>query len=184
MRSGGNSLYPTAERFGQSNTNLFDVGLGASYSSNKILAGVNVAHINQPKERINPASNATLPMRYTVHFAYTIQQYAFSQRAYNITPSLIYQKQAGSQYLNVGAYWSNDLLSFGAHYRVKQALIFSAGLSFDQFSFGYSYDYFLANADTSFGNTNEFTLSYRFNIKKKKKHVYVGKCPDVFKNLK
>jgi len=184
MRSGGGTMYPTAERFGQSNTNLFDVGIGTTYSSDKILAGINVAHINQPKEHINPESNAVLPMRYTAHFAYTFQKFTYSQKAYNITPSLIYQRQASSQYVNVGAYWSNDVLSLGAHYRVNQAMIFSAGLTYDQFSFGYSYDYFLANADTSFGNTNEFTLSYRFDLKKNKKHVYVGKCPDVYKNLK
>lgn len=184
MRSGGNVMYPTEERFGQTNTSLFDLGIGATYSTDKILAGFQVAHINKPKEHFSQDSEAKLPIRYTLHLAYTIEQYLFSHKAYHIVPNVIFEKQGGSNYLNVGAYWSNGLLSAGAHYRVNQAMIFSAGFSFDQFGFGYSYDYFLANAETSFGNTNEFTLSYRFALKKKKKNVYVGKCPDIYKSLK
>ena len=184
MRSGSENMYPTAERFGTNNSQFLDVGAGVTFNSDKLLVGLNVAHINKPSEQINPESETQLPMTYTMHLAYTLERYSFGKKTSYITPNVIYQRQGTSDYLNIGAYWSNDLLSLGAHYRINQAVIASAGIAFDQFSFGYSYDYFLASSETSFGATNEFTISYKFDLKKKVKRAYVAKCPDVYKNLK
>jgi len=184
MRSGSNNAYPTEERFGNANNSLFDLGIGAIFSSNNLLAGININHINRPKERFNPESQNAIPVRYTLHAAYTFQQYFFGRKSFNITPSVIYEKQGASDYLNVGAYWSNDILTLGSWYRVNQAMVFTAGLSFNQLGLGYSYDYFLSEANTNFGATNEFTLSYTFSFKQKEKRKYLGKCPDIYKQLK
>lgn len=185
LRAGSGNIYPTAERFGQSQTNLLDVGVGLVYAADKLLVGLNVAHINTPKERFNPESDAVLPRRYTAHMAYRIEKFTYSKQAYSITPSVVFEKQAGLSYLSVGGFWNNQFLTLGSYYRVNQAMVFTAGFTFDQFNIGYSYDYYLSNARHNFGATNEFTLSYRFQWKQKNKNYkYAGKCPDVYRYLR
>ena len=185
MRAGSSNRYPTAERFGQSRTNMVDVGVGFVYAAENLIAGLNISHINTPKERFNPDSDANLPRRYTAHIAYQIQKYSYSKEAYSITPSIVYENQAGNNYLNLGGYWNNNFLTFGAWYRVKQAMVFTAGFSFQQFNLGYSYDHSLQNEQINYGATNEFTLSYRFQWKgKDPSKNYKGKCPDLYKSLR
>ncbi|MBK6265330.1 PorP/SprF family type IX secretion system membrane protein [Marivirga sp. S37H4] len=185
LRSGSNNIYPTAERIGESKTVMYDVGIGMVYASEKLMAGINVAHINQPVERFNPESEVVLPRRYTLHVAYSFQKISRSNNGYHITPSVIYENQAGLSYLNVGGYWNNELLTFGSWYRVNQAVVFTAGISINQINIGYSYDYTVNQSASTFGSTNEFSVSYRFQVKKSNKNYkYAGKCPDVFKRLR
>ncbi len=185
LRAGSNSLYPSDERIGESKTVMYDVGIGMVYASERLMAGINIAHINQPKERFNPDSEAVLPRRYTAHVAYSFSKINRGNSSYNITPSVIYENQAGLSYLNVGGYWNNEILTFGTWYRVNQAMVFTAGLSFNQFNIGYSYDYTLNQSMSNFGSTNEFSVSYRFKLSKKNKNYkYAGKCPDFYKKLR
>jgi len=185
MTAGSSDRYPTAERFGQSRSNMIDLGVGFIYASQNFVAGLNISHINTPKERFNPESDAVLPRRYTAHIAYRFQKYSYSKKAYSITPSLVYENQAGMDYLNVGGYWNNSFLTLGLWHRVKQAMIYTIGLSYQQFNLGYSYDQSLQNAQINYGATNEFTFSYRFQWKgKDPSKSYKGKCPDLYKNLR
>lgn len=185
MVAGSSNRYPTAERFGQSRSQMFDVGVGFIYAAENLVAGINVSHINTPKERFNPESDAILPRRYTAHIAYSFQKYAYSKKSYSFTPSIVYENQASMDYLNVGGYWNNNFLTIGSWYRIKQALVFTLGLSFQQFNIGYSYDHSMQNAQVNYGATNEFTMSYRFQWKgKDPSKNYKGKCPDLYKNLR
>ncbi len=185
MRAGSSNRYPTAERFGQSRTNMVDVGVGFVYASENLVTGINISHINTPKERFNPESDAVLPRRYTVHIAYRIQKYSYSKEAFSITPSIVYENQASMDYLNLGGYWNNSFLTLGTWYRIKQAMVFTVGFSFQELNLGYSYDYSLQNAQINYGATNEFTLSYRFQWKgKDPSKNYKGKCPDLYQDLR
>jgi type IX secretion system PorP/SprF family membrane protein len=185
MRAGSGNRYPTAERFGQSRTNMVDVGVGFIYAAENLIAGLNISHINTPKERFNPESDAILPRRYTAHIAYRIQKFSYSKEAYSITPSIVYENQADMEYLNIGGYWNNSFLTLGTWYRIKQAMVFTVGFSLQKFNLGYSYDYSLQNAQVNYGATNEFTLSYRFEWKgKDPSKNYKGKCPDLYKGLR
>lgn len=184
LRAGSNSLYPTAERIGESQTVLYDAGIGLVYASEKLIAGLNIAHINKPKERYSPDSEAVLPRRYTAHVAYSLQSNTRGRSAYSITPTVIYENQAGMSYVNIGSYINNDLLTLGAWYRVGKAMVFTAGLAINQLNVGYSYDYNLSDSGNTFGATNEFSLSYRFQWKNKNKFQYTGKCPDFYKKLR
>jgi len=185
LRAGSSNRYPTAERFGQSRSTMIDLGVGFIYASKKLVGGLNISHINTPKERFNPESDAILPRRYTAHIAYRFQRYSFSRKAYAITPSLVYENQAGMNYLNIGGYWNNHFLTLGTWYRVKQAMVFTIGFSYQKFDWGYSYDHSLQNAQINYGATNEFTLSYSFQWKgKDPSKNYKGKCPDLYRGLR
>lgn len=184
LRPGSNTIYPTAERIGESKTVMYDVGVGMMYASEKLMAGFNISHINQPEERFSPESDARLPRRYTMHVAYSFQNLG-ANRSFNITPSIVYEKQANLSYLNVGGFWNNDFLTLGTYYRVNQAMVFTVGMAIKQFNIGYSYDYNLSAGHSSFGSTNEFSLSYRFKWSKtNKNYKYAGKCPDFYKGLR
>jgi type IX secretion system PorP/SprF family membrane protein len=164
---------------------MVDVGVGFVYAAENLVAGLNISHINTPKERFNADSEASLPRRYTAHIAYRFQKYSYSKEAYSITPSIVYENQANMSYLNVGGYWNNNFLTLGTWYRVKQAMVFTVGFSYQQFNLGYSYDHSLQNAQNNYGATNEFTLSYRFQWKvKDPSKNYKGKCPDLYKSLR
>ncbi|HET8858968.1 PorP/SprF family type IX secretion system membrane protein [Marivirga sp.] len=185
MRAGSSNRYPTAERFGQSQTNMIDVGVGFVYAAKNLIAGLNVSHINTPEERFNPESDATLPRRYSAHIAYRFQKYSYGKQAFSLTPSIVYENQASMEYLNLGGYWNNNFLTLGAWYRVKQAMIYTIGFSYEKFNLGYSYDHSLQNAQINYGATNEFTLSYRFEWKgKDPSKSYKGKCPDLYSSLR
>jgi type IX secretion system PorP/SprF family membrane protein len=185
MRTGSSNRYPTAERFGQSRSNMIDMGVGFVYASENLIAGLNISHINTPKERFNPETNTSLPRRYTAHIAYSFKQFNYGKASSAITPSVVYEKQAGMDYLNLGGYWNNNFLTLGTWYRVKQAMVFTVGFSYQEFNIGYSYDHSLQNAQINYGATNEFTLSYRFQWKgKDKSKNYKGKCPDLYKGLR
>ncbi|GAA5021211.1 hypothetical protein GCM10011506_03190 [Marivirga lumbricoides] len=184
LRAGSNSLYPTAERIGESKTVMYDAGIGLMYASERLMAGLNIAHINTPKERFSPESEAVLPRRYTLHVAYSLRKPTEARGAYSITPTVIYESQAGMSYLNIGSYISNDLLTFGTWYRVGKAMVFTAGIAINQLNLGYSCDYNLSESGNTFGATNEFSISYRLQRKSKNKFQYAGKCPDFYKNLR
>lgn len=185
MRAGSSNRYPTAERFGQSRSSMIDMGVGFIYASQNLIAGLNISHINTPKERFNPESDAILPRRFTAHLAYTFQKYSYSKKSYSLTPSVVYEKQAEMDYLNIGGYWNNNFLTLGAWYRIKQAMVFTVGLSYQNLNLGYSYDHSLQNAQINYGATNEFTLSYRFKWKgKDASKKYKGECPDLYKALR
>jgi len=185
MRAGSSNRYPTAERFGQSKTNMIDIGTGFVYASEKLVAGLNISHLNTPKERFNSESDAILPRRYTAHIAYRFQKHSYSKKTYSVTPSIVYENQSGLNYLNVGGYWNNNFLTLGTWYRVKQAMVFTIGFSYQQLNLGYSYDHSLKNAQINYGATNEFTLSYRFQWKgKDPSKNYKGKCPDLYRGLR
>lgn len=184
LRAGSNSLYPTAERIGESKTVMYDAGIGLMYTSERLIAGLNIAHINTPKERFSPESEAVLPRRYTVHVAYSLRNPTEARSAYGITPTIIYENQAGMSYVNIGSYVNNDLFTLGAWYRVGKAMVFTAGIAINQLNLGYSYDHNLSQSANTFGATNEFSLSYRFQRKIKNKFQYAGKCPDFYKNLR
>ncbi|WKV11140.1 PorP/SprF family type IX secretion system membrane protein [Marivirga harenae] len=185
LSAGSSDRYPTAERFGQSRTNMVDIGVGFVYATDKLVAGLNISHINTPQERFNPESDAILPRRYSAHIAYRFQKYSYSKKAYSLTPSIVYENQAAMEYLNVGGYWSNNFLTLGTWYRLKQAMVFTIGFSYQQFNLGYSYDHSLQNAQINYGATNEFTMSYRFQWKgKDPSKQYRGKCPDLYKSLR
>lgn len=184
LRPGSNTIYPTAERIGESKTVMYDVGVGMMYASEKLMVGFNISHINQPEERFSPESDARLPRRYTMHAAYSFQHLG-ANKAFNLTPSIIYEQQANLSYLNVGGFWNNDFLTLGTYYRVNQALVFTVGMTIKQFNMGYSYDYNLSTGNSAFGSTNEFSLSYRFKWSNtNKNYKYAGKCPDFYKGLR
>ena len=164
---------------------MIDMGVGFVYASENLIAGLNISHINTPKERFNPETNTSLPRRYTAHIAYSFKQFNYGKGSSAITPSVVYEKQAGMDYLNLGGYWNNNFLTLGTWYRVKQAMVFTVGFSYQEFNIGYSYDHSLQNAQINYGATNEFTLSYRFQWKgKDKSKNYKGKCPDLYKGLR
>ncbi len=184
LRPGSNTVYPTAEQIGESKTTMYDVGVGLMYANEALMLGMNISHINQPKERFSPESDARLPRRYTLHAAYAFQNLG-TNRSFTMTPTVIYEQQANLSYLNVGGFWNNDFLTLGVYYRVKQAMVFTVGLSIKQLNLGYSYDHNLSSGNSAFGSTNEFSVSYRFKwSKSNKNYKYAGKCPDFYKNLR
>lgn len=135
-----------------------------------------------------------LPMRLSVHGGYKIVigrgqlrrdlTYTYAERS--LTPVFQLKRQGPFSILDVGAYLHLEPLNLGIWYRgyplekfkmpVKggttqvfpqnESLIFSIGLTTNDFNIGYSYDYTLSNLGVSSGGAHEFSISYLLNFNK------------------
>ena len=102
--------------------------------------------------------------------------------------SYLFKYQDNVKQLDLGAYWAKNSFEVGLWYRGlpffknsygefnNSALIFKAGMVFDYFSIGYSFDYSLNKINPYTGGAHEISMIFLFNQEqklKKKKHKMV-----------
>jgi hypothetical protein len=94
--------------------------------------------------------------------------YTFMERSW--MPMMAYRSQAGWQQLDIGSYFYLEPLVFGAWYRgmpigalnslpYMESLLLLVGLSYENLSIGYSYDYTLSAVGLGSGGAHEFSLN-------------------------
>ncbi len=178
-------MYDTKERFDYNAVSNMDFSTGLIYTSNNIVGGVSIDHLNRPNEEFVEGSSTRVPLKYTLHLAGNLENKNFWRRFSYLSPNIIYERQGDFEYWNLGMFYANSSWVIGGWYRVKEALIVSMGMNIDKFRLGYSYDYTIAPYRKVVGNTHELSLSYQFDIAwpKKPKDRYKGKCPDFYKYL-
>ncbi|MFT4803821.1 MAG: type IX secretion system PorP/SprF family membrane protein [Marivirga sp.] len=175
----------TNETFGKNKVSNADVSIGMLYSSKNIFAGVNVNHINRPKENFAMDSESKLAMRYTIHAGGFLYSKNYRRQDYVISPNIVYERQGTFNYLNLGTYVATETWTVGAWYRWDDAVIMSLGANFSNFKVGYSYDIPVTKYSSMNYKAHEFTLAYHFQIQKKfkVKNKYKGQCPKFQKYL-
>lgn len=183
--TGYNPGATTADVIAQSSSSVLDVGAGISYfdaSPDKkanLFAGVAAFHLTRPEDPfVNSSSKKFLPVRYSFHAGARIN---LSERA-SITPNFLYLKQGNASekmaglftQLNVNDY--TDLL-FGVNYRFNDAVSPYAGVAFQSFVLGVSYDVNTSDLGKAVTGTNSLELSFTYIGRKSGKPLRYLSCP-------
>ncbi|MEN7550819.1 PorP/SprF family type IX secretion system membrane protein [Rapidithrix thailandica] len=160
---------------------LFHTGLFWLYDSNpddyktefSAYLGIALSNLNRPNESLfEEGTPVRMPIKWKHHggINFSIADYQLI-----LSPNFLLQYQDRLSQLDLGCYASVQLrdevlnmdspgilLSLGAWHRIKDAYIISAGLQWDNFTFGVSYDANISSLKYySNGNTFEFSLSYK-----------------------
>lgn len=176
------------------NTNLMSIDLGGLFYTERAWLGASFAHVNQPNESLT-GEISTLPMRTSIHGGWKIPlasgprkyelAYTFKERA--VVPVFQYRSQANFQQLDIGSYLYLEPLVVGLWYRglpvgmlntlpYNESLIMLVGLSYDNLSVGYSYDFTVSRFGASSGGAHELSITYLFPISDERRPV-VNKRP-------
>jgi len=161
--------------------NTLDVSAGISAIGQNIQAGIAIHHIGQPM-----LSKRWIPVKYTVHFGYTISldKRDLRREKLKITPGIIFQQQQNFQQINYGVYFTKKNFTFGGWLRQSiipnlgtDCFIAIVGISLDRFKFGYSYDVSLSKLRNSSGGSHEVSVAVQLDCFEKMKKKQMIDCP-------
>ncbi len=168
----GDSFIPT----GITSSTLFDLGLGAWYSTSKYYLGVSMAHVNAASFKLEN-SNATIPFERNVYLqgGYTFQV----ADKFKVLPNALVKINPGATQIDLNAnVMYNDRIWLGASWTSQDALVALIGANItDALRFGYSYDITTSSLRTQQDGTHEIFLAYDFTIKIPAKPKVIIKSP-------
>ncbi len=144
---------------------FIDFALGVFYQmDDKAWAGISVSQLSQPTREIG---NAEFQLRRHVYLS---GGYNFSLPAYpmfEVSPSALVKTDMASVQADINALITyNKRFWGGVSYRLQDAAVIFLGLTFEQISFGYSYDITtspLGRSGRSYGS-HEIMLQYCFSL--------------------
>ena len=190
---GVTSLDPTLARIATDFNFDFAAGL-LMYTANTWIGG-SVYHLNMPNQSLIDLE-ARLPIKYMIHGGARIQIYdgpMHRNKVSHLTPSFVFKKQGSFNQVDLGLHYHVDPVMIGFWYRgipllknfignpSHEALVFTMGLQFQNFEFGYSYDFTVSELSTSSGGAHEASLIYQFDLvakgRKVEKKYQVLPCP-------
>jgi len=138
------------ESIGKVTTNVMDLGVGVAYSfffkkKYSMELGFTVQHLNQPNYSFKSDQKVKLNSRYTAHLSGSI---ALTEN-FSVLPQLLYQRQDSKQEFLFGLLLKNKILTknkndiafyYGPSYRINDAIAITAGVIWNRWNFGFSYD--------------------------------------------
>jgi len=177
------------------NIQFFDTGVGILMYNSKVWFGTSVYQLNEPNASLIDGE-AKWPMRINIHGGIRLPIYGDRYRTKmisSLSPSFLYRYQGGTHQLDAGIQYMVSPVVVGLWYRgipfmesanggnSNEALVFSMGLIFDYFEFGYSYDFTISELSARTGGAHEISLQYEFGLtahprRVKKKHQVLP-CP-------
>lgn len=155
----------------------FGAGLLVGYS-NMAFLGLSADHLTEPSIAFYETNPGVLPMKLTVHAGLSLNATSGGlgkKRENDITiePNILYQQQGGFRQLNVGFYTDMSPFIFGAWYRHNidnaDAAILLVGISWQNFRFGYNYDFTLSDLGADSGGAHEISIAWNICIYKEPK---------------
>jgi len=150
---------------GDCTRDFFNIGAGLLIGYKNFGAGISIDHINEPEEGF--ISIYKLPRRFTVHCNY---QFDISEKI-KLTPGLIYQQQANSNYLLPSIMLKLNQLKIGAATRINfnnsDCITGMIGYGNSWMNIGYSYDYTISKLTNVTGGSHEISAIFLFNRKEK-----------------
>ncbi len=177
------------------NTQFFDTGVGFLMYNRTTWLGASVFQLNQPNASIIDG-DSPWPMRIVVHAGTRLPIYGDrykSKMVSSLAPSILYRYQGGTHQIDMGVQYMVAPVVVGIWYRgvplmknpkggnSNEALIFSMGLLFENFEFGYSYDFTISELSARSGGAHEISLQYEFGLvahpRKVKRKNQVLPCP-------
>jgi len=178
------------ELFANQSSNYFDLGAGILYqfkntstqffgselsSFNLGIAGY---HLNQPKQNFLSNTTDKIPLKIITQFSGTFDitgsnvaivpsMFYATQRAYKeITPGMLLKLKFG-QSTKYSGFFKQSAIYFGAHYRIKDAIIPQVYLEFMDYMIGISYDYNNSDLSSATGGNGCFEISLKYTNKPK-----------------
>lgn len=159
----------TGESWRTQNASALDMGAGILYydaSPNKrvnFYGGFSAFHINKPKSPYITADNGeVVPVRYNIHGGARI----VVNEQIQVVPNFFHQRQQEARETLVGLYGQLNAglktdFVLGANWRIDEAVIPFAGVYYNGFTFGFSYDvpFTPSTLMMSRGNSIEMSLS-------------------------
>lgn len=177
------------------NIQFFDTGFGFLMYNSSTWLGASVYQLNEPNASLIDGE-AKWPRRINVHGGIRIPIYGDRYKSSvisSLAPSFLYRFQGGTHQIDLGIQYMVSPVVVGLWYRgvpvmesanggtSNEALIFSMGLIFDYFEFGYSYDFTISELSARSGGAHEVSLQYEFGLtarprRVKRKHQVLP-CP-------
>jgi type IX secretion system PorP/SprF family membrane protein len=156
----------------------------------KVWMGVTMDHMMRPNQSLAGATDR-IPYKWSVYgggkFPIRSHYRRFRAPQESITTAFLYKKQGDAQQLDLGLYWNKQPMILGLWLRgipfaIKNpgmdALVFLAGIEFNDYTVAYSYDITVSQLGVNTGGTHEISLSYVFNNKPRIKHKKAAlPCP-------
>ena len=163
----------------QVNTVDFGAGLLFGYE-NFFFAGIAADHLTQPAMSFYENENYTLPMKLTFHTGLVVNASRGglgAQRLDDITiePNVMFVQQGDFKQLNAGMYVNMYPFVLGGWFRHAfenvDAVMVLAGINYQNFRIGYSYDFTLSEIGGNSGGAHEISFAWNFCIIKNSKRV-------------
>lgn len=145
-----------------------DADFGIWYNTNKLYAGLELAHLTQSRINITDTTvNSANAYRQFRHYSFTMGRAFMINRTYTLKPSILY-KQAGLYMgmldLNLSVLINNKLW-LGVTARPKYGAVAIFEYVFNRkYRLGYSFDYPLNDLRYSHGSSHEIFLGIDFGI--------------------
>lgn len=174
-----NDAATSVEGFGDGRITYFDAGLGFLAYTRTSWLGFAVNHLNQANQSLTNGESI-LPMELKFHGGYKIvleesETVRNIPDVHSITIGYNYKKQQKFNQMDLGIYYTKNLLVLGCwyrgipffkperSYRNNDALIFLLGLNVEKYRIGYSYDYTVSKLNNvSSRGTHELSMAYQF----------------------
>lgn len=166
-------VWNTNEAIPQQQKQNLDFTGGLLLYSEKIYAGISLAHLNQPNEGLIGVSK--LPLKTTIHAGAKIQINKGNHTF--ISPNILFQQQQNFMQLNVGMYVMKENFVLGLWYRNQDAAIILIGIQNKQIKVGYSYDVTLSRLANNTAGSHELSLQWRIGCKPAKPKFRPDICP-------
>ncbi len=183
--TGYNPGAASADQVSTTSSSVLDIGAGLAYfdatqgKKVNVFGGVGAFHMTKPEDPfVNSSTKKFLPVRYTFHAGARVN---LSERA-SITPNILYLRQgtASEKMLGLFAQLSvNDYtdLLFGTNYRFEDAVSPYAGVAFQNFVLGLSYDVNISDLGKAVPGTNSLEVSFTYIGRKSGKPLRYLSCP-------
>ncbi len=169
----------TAEALDQNQRSYPDLGAGLLAHTDKVYLGFAAHHLLRPEQSFGGGDSFRLPIRYTLHGGVRIPTgldfLDYGEGEAVLVPSFLFKTQGQFTQLDLGLYLDYHPIVFGLWYRGLPATQAEAGrtwnhdaitglvgLSFDRFSFGYSYDVTISAQTPRTGGSHEVSLTMFF----------------------
>lgn len=180
---------------------FFDMSFGGVIFNPSAWLGYSVHHLLEPNQSLIDESSP-LPRKFSLHGGYKIPFSAVSVRAQrstkgrerSFTPSFNYRQQDKFKQLDLGVYFTLEPVLLGIWYRGvpidglkgignNESIITMIGLSKNDFTVGYSFDYTISGLGIGTGGAHEISLTYAFSLanpRKPARDVRELRCPVPF----
>ena len=179
---GFNTNLPTGETSLSKMKPYFSVSSGLLYSistpNSNFDIGVSAFHLNKPKQTFLKDDNQYLPIRKVLHANFE----TFLNESVVLSLNGVYQRQETAKYFSVGGalgYYLPDnadfMLNAGLWYWSKNAFVPYAGIAYQDYQFGLSYDVTANKLNQAADKPNTWELS--LIVRGRNKPSYVIPCP-------
>ncbi len=171
--TGYNPANATSDVLKTNNVSSFDAGAGAFYydanpdKKANFYLGAAVFHLTKPSDPfLTKGEGAVIPVRYSVHAGVHL---TLSQTV-SFVPNVLYMRQGNAEEKMAGGYvqlkaTENVDVLVGGNYRFDDAVSPFAGLTYNGFTLGLSYDANVSKLGKMVNNANSFELTMSFTKK-------------------